>query len=305
MTAAEWGVLAFLGLIWGGSFFFNEIALRELPPLSFVALRLALGAAVLLIVMRARRLSWPRERGLWGLFLAIGVLNAALPFCLIVWAQTRIDSGTASILNATTPLFTVLVAHGFTRDEKLTPNKLAGVAAGLAGVAVLIGPEAVAGLSGHLVAELAVVGAALSYACAGVLGRAFGAHGVAPLVAAVGPLVCAAALLAPLALIVDRPWTPSAPGPATWGAVAGVALLSTALAYVLLFRLLAAVGAGATSLVTLLVPVSAVLLGAAFLGERLGGGHVAGMALIALGLALSDGRVASWAARRVGRVKSV
>lgn len=291
MTATEWGLLCLLGAVWGGSFFFNAIAVRELPPITFVMLRLALGAAILWAVMAITRTVLPRQREVWLIAVGLGLLNAVLPYTAIVWGQKYIESGTASILNATTPLFTVVVAHLFTRDEKITANGLLGVMFGLVGVAVMIGPDAVAGLTKELPAQLAVVSAGLSYACAGVLGRRYSALGVKPLAAACLQLSCGALLLAPLAVLIDRPWTIDPPGLATWGSVIGIAVLSTAFAYVLLFRVLATAGATNTSLVTLLVPVSAVLLGVVVLGERLAPEHGAGMALIALGLALKDGRL--------------
>ena len=297
MSGPEWALLIFLGLVWGGSFFFNGVAVRELPPATFVALRVALAAAVVSGLLAARRLPWPGREG-WAVAFGMGMLNAALPFCLIVWAQTRIESGTASILNATTPLFTALAAHLLLRDERLTPGRVAGLAAGLAGVAVLIGPDAIRGLGGDVLAQAAVVAAAVSYAFAAVLGRSYARLGVAPMAAAAGQLICAAAVLAPVALMVDRPWTLAPPSAATWGAVLGIALLSTALAYVLLFRLLATAGATNTSLVTLVVPVSAVLLGVLFLGERLHPEQAVGMALIAGGLLVSDGRLGSLLGRR-------
>lgn len=291
MNPLEWGILCFLAGVWGGSFFFNEIALRDLPPMSFVTLRVGLAAAILFTVMRLRGIPLPRDPAMWTVALGMGFLNCALPFCLIVWGQTRIESGTASILNATTPLFTVLVAHFFTGDEKLTPNRLLGVIAGLIGVAVMIGPEAVGGLTREAPAQIAVVAAGLSYAFAAVLGRRYSVLGVRPIAAGVGQLICATLLLAPLTLLVDRPWTLPPPDLATWGAVFGIAVFSTALAYVLLFRVLATAGANNTVLVTLMVPVSAVLLGVLVLGERLEPQHLAGMALVALGLAVSDGRL--------------
>jgi drug/metabolite transporter (DMT)-like permease len=194
------------------------------------------------------------------------------------------------VLNATTPVFTVLVLHLFTRDEKLTAPKLAGVGLGLAGVAVLIGPDLSRLSAGSLWAQLAVLGAALSYAFAGLWGRRFVRLGVTPVAAATGQVTMSALLLIPAALLVDRSWTlsPSAP---TWAALIALGVLSTALAYVLFFRILAAAGATNVMLVTLLVPVSAVLLGALFLGERLSPPQLAGMGLIGLGLAAIDGRL--------------
>ena len=219
----------------------------------------------------------------------MGAINNFIPFSLILWGQTHIASGLASILNATTPLFTVVLAHLLTTDEKLTPGRLAGVTSGLAGVAVMIGAEALQGLSTNVVAQLAVLGAALSYAFAGIFGRRF--KDLAPLVTATGQVTASTVLILPVALIIDQPWTGAPPGVITWGALAGLALLSTALAYIIYFQILAASGATNLLLVTFLIPVSAILLGGLILGERLEPKHFAGMALIGLGLALIDGRL--------------
>ncbi|SDH09193.1 DMT family transporter [Roseospirillum parvum] len=291
MTPAQWALLFGLSLLWGGSFFFNEVAVRELPPFSVVVGRVLLAALILLAVLRLRGVRLPGEARLWGAFLIMGLLNNALPFSLIVWGQTSLASGVAAILNATTPLFTVLVAHLFTADEKATPGRLLGVAVGLGGVAVLVGGASGAGGEGAALAALAVLGGALSYACAGVFGRRFRTLGISPLVTATGQVVASSALLLPVMLVVDRPWTLALPGPATWGALVGLASLSTALAYLLYFRLLATAGATNLLLVTLLIPVSALLLGVGVLGEVVLGRHLAGMALIGGGLIILDGRL--------------
>jgi drug/metabolite transporter (DMT)-like permease len=218
----------------------------------------------------------------------MGGLNNLIPFSLIFWGQTQIEGGLASILNATTPLWTVLAAHLLTRDEKLTANRLGGVGLGLVGAVIVIGPGSLTRLGLDALAQLAVVGAAVSYAFAGIYGRRF--KGRPPLVIAAGQLTASTVMMLPVALIVDRPWMLPAPGPATWGAVVGLAILSTAVAYVIYFRILATAGATNLLLVTFLIPVSAILLTATFLGERLDPGHFAGMALIGLGLTAIDGR---------------
>jgi drug/metabolite transporter (DMT)-like permease len=291
MTAGEWGMLLALSVLWGGSFFFNAVALRDLPPLTVVAGRVGLAAVMLLAICRIAGVAIPRAGAVWRAFLVMGLVNNAIPFALIVWGQTQIASGVASILNATTPLFTVLVAHGATADEKLTPARLAGVAAGFGGVAVMAGADAAAGLGADLAAQAACLAAAFSYALAGVWGRRFRRMGVAPPAVAAGQVVCSTALLAPLALAVDRPWTLAAPGADALAALLGVAALSTALAYVLYFRLLATAGATNLLLVTFLIPVSAILLGVGVLGETLAPRHLGGMALIGAGLAAIDGRL--------------
>jgi drug/metabolite transporter (DMT)-like permease len=208
-----------------------------------------------------------------------------------VWGQHRIAGGLASILNATTPLFTVLAAHLLTPDEKLTSPKGVGVVVGFVGAAIMIGPDALGSLGGGMLAQLACLAAALSYAFAGIFGRRFKRMGVAPLATAAGQVSASTILLLPIMLLFDHPWTLPMPHAATWGAVLGVALLSTALGYVLYFRILAAAGATNLLLVTFLLPVSAILLGALVLGEVLQPRHFLGMAFIGLGLVFIDGRL--------------
>ena len=256
MGTAEWGMLVALSVLWGGSFFFVGVAVTALPPLTIVALRVGLAALALNLVVLAMGRRMPGGVRVWAAFLAMGLLNNVVPFSLIVWGQTQIASGLASILNATTPLFTMLVAHAMTGDERMSAGRLGGAMVGFAGVAVMIGPDALRGIGADLLAQLAVLGAAVSYAFAGVFGRRFARAGVEPLSAASGQVTASALVLAPLALAVETPWALPAPGAAVWGAVVGLALLSTALAYVLYFRILARVGATNLLVVTLLIPVS-------------------------------------------------
>lgn len=291
MGAREWAMLIALSVLWGGSFFFVGVAVREVPPLSLVLCRVGIAALALWAVLAVTGARMPGVPGLWAAFLGMGLLNNALPFALIVWGQQHIASGLAAILNATTPLFTVLVAHLLTADERLTPAKAAGVAMGLLGVAVMLGTELLGGLSLGAAAQLACLAAAMSYALAGVFGRRFRRMGVPPLASAAGQVTASSLILLPLALVVDQPWALPVPGAASWGAMVGLGLLSTALAYVLYFRILAVAGATNLALVTFLVPVSAILLGALVLGERLEARHFGGMALIGAGLALIDGRL--------------
>ncbi len=297
MTPWEWFLLIVLALVWGGAFFFSEIALEALQPFTIVFARVSLAAVALWLVVLAMGLPVPRAAGFWGALFAMGAINNVLPFSLIVWGQTAISGGLAAILNASTPVFTVLLAHAFTRDEKLTPGRLAGVLLGLAGVAVMIGPEAVAGLGGSVAGQLAVIAAAICYACAGIFGRRFADR--PPLVTAAGQVTASSCLMLPLMLAIDRPWMLAMPGLATWGALLAMALLGTALAYIIYFRILSTAGATNILLVTLLVPVSAVLLGMAFLAERLEPYHIPGMILIGLGLLAIDGRPLAFLRRRL------
>ncbi|MEZ5666409.1 MAG: DMT family transporter [Alphaproteobacteria bacterium] len=295
MGVAEWGVLVVLSAIWGGSFFLNAVALMELPPFTVVAARVGIAALALHVLVRALGLALPTDGRSWAMLLIMGAINNALPFSLILLGQTKIASGLAAILNASTPLWTMLIAHAFTRDERLTGNRLAGVAIGFAGVAVMIGPSLLGGLGSELLAELAVVGAALCYGCAGVFGRRF--RGRPPLVVATGQVTASSLMLLPLAAAVDRPWLLPMPDVQSWAALAGLGLVCTALAYVLFFRLLASAGATNLALVTLLVPVFAILLGSLVLGEVLALRHAAGIGLIACGLAAIDGRPLAWLRR--------
>lgn len=289
MSATDWMLLVTLGVLWGGSYFFGKVALAQLPPFTVAVARLGIAAAVLHVVVRTAGYAMPGSAQAWRAFWVMGLLNNVIPMSLILWGQIRIGSGLAAILNASTPLFTVLLAHLFTRDERMTAQKIGGVLFGLAGVVVMVGPAALAGLSGGLLAQLAMLGAAVSYACAGIFGRRFA--GAPPLVTAAGQVTASSLTLVPLSLIVDRPWVLAPPGARTWGAVAGLALLCTALAYVIYFRILATSGASNLLLVTLLMPVTAVLLGITLLGERIEPRYVVGMTLIAAGLATIDGRI--------------
>jgi drug/metabolite transporter (DMT)-like permease len=292
MTPGEWALLLALALLWGGSFFFVGVAVKALPPFTIVALRVGIAALALHLVLRALGQTIPTGGKVWAAFLGMGFLNNLVPFSLLVWGQTQIPSGLAAILNATTPLFAVLLAHVLTADERMTCGRLAGIVIGFAGVALMLGPEAWRGFGDDLMAQLACLAAACSYGFAGVFGRRFRRLGVPPLATATGQVTASTAMLVPLALLVDRPWQLAVPGIEVWGALAALALLSTALAYILFFRILASAGAVNLSLVTLLVPPGAILLGALFLDERLEPLHFAGMGLIGLGLAAIDGRPA-------------
>jgi drug/metabolite transporter (DMT)-like permease len=234
----------------------------------------------------------------------MGLLNNVIPFCLLVWAQTRIASGLAAILNATTPVWTVIVAHLLTPDEKMTGHGLAGVGLGLGGVIVLVGPDAVRGMQADLWAQIACLAASVCYAFAGIYGRRFKRMGLAPMITAAGQLVASSAWLLPLAIIFDRPSTLAAPGLPTWSAIVAIATLSTALGYVIYFHLLASAGAVNLTLVTLLVPVSAVMLGGTVLGEKLATRSFIGMGLVGLGLLAIDGRAFTWCQEQLRRAGS-
>jgi drug/metabolite transporter (DMT)-like permease len=288
MSAADWLLLIGLSLLWGGSFFFAKIAVLELPPLTVALGRVAIAAAILLTLARTTGVALPATLAAWRPYALMGLLNNVIPFTLLFWGQTHIPSGLAAILNATTPLFTVLVAHVATGDEKLNAARLAGLVAGLAGVTVMIGPDVLRDLGANVLAQLACLLAAVSYAFAGVYGRRF--RGEPALRVAAGQLTASSVILVLPVALIDQPWLLPLPSGKAIAALLGLAALSTALGYLIFFRILARAGATNVALVTFLIPVSAILLGTLVLGEQLAIRHVAGMAAIALGLAAIDGR---------------
>lgn len=299
MNRADWAILLLLALVWGSAFLFISIAVHQMPPLTYVWLRLSIAAAGLWAFQwwRGNRAALPAR--VWGAMLVLALLNNVIPFALIGWGEVRISSGLASILNATTPIWGVLVAHVFTRDERMTPGKIAGVLLGFAGVVAMIGPSLLSSLGSSSIAELACVIASLSYALAAVWARRFKTMGLNPMAVTNGQLTMGAVVTLPLALFVDRPWLQPLPSAGAMAAVVALALLCTAFAYVLYFRLIDRAGATNALLVTLLVPPVAVVLGILLLGETLAARDVAGLALIALGLAAIDGRL-GWLLRRPG-----
>lgn len=287
----DWGLLVLLSLLWGGSFLCVGIAVQELPVLTIIALRVSLAALVLWGIALFSGHQLPRGRKTWQAFLALGLLNNVIPFGLIVLGQQTIGAGLAAILNATTPLWTVLVAALFLADERFSKQKLFGVLLGLVGVIVMVGPDSLAGISRNLGAQLAVLGATLSYAFASVFGRRFAAAKISPLHTALGQVTASSFILVPLALMIDTPWASALPSQATIFAILGLAVLSTAGGYLLFFNILERAGATNVSLVTLLIPPSAIAMGMLFLEETLQGIHFIGLALIILGLLSLQGRL--------------
>ncbi len=291
--------LLVLAAVWGGSFFFAEIALREVPPLTITLHRVIWALPVLLIIVRLKGLVVPRSWRIWGAYLGMGALNNAIPFSLIFWGQTRIDSGLASILNGTTAMFGAVVAGLLLKDEPLTPPKVAGAVLGLLGVAVIMGPSALSGFDPANLAQIAILGAALSYAFAGVWGKTM-LSSQPPLMNAAGMVAGSTILMVPMVFLVDGPPRFDLALP-TWGALFGMATLSTALAYVLYFAILARAGAANLMLVTLLIPPFAIGLGSAFLGEKIGLETALGFGVIALGFAVTDGRLLPWCAKKLSK----
>jgi drug/metabolite transporter (DMT)-like permease len=302
MNRSDWLILIALALIWGGAFFFIGVAVRHVPPLTYVMLRLSIAAAAMWTYVRVRGQSVSLPQQVWGAIILLALLNNALPFALFGWGQTHIASGLASILNATTPIWGVVVAHFLTRDERMSPRKIAGVLLGFGGVALMIGPSLLSSLGTSGLAQLACVTASLSYALAAVWARRFKRIGVSPLSVTTGQLTAGALIMLPISMIVDRPWTHALPPFSALAAITALALLCTAFGYVLYFRLIDSAGATNALLVTLLVPPVAILLGGLFLGEQLVPQDFLGLGFIALGLAAIDGRlVSAVSARRLRR----
>jgi len=293
MGARDWAMLLLLSFLWGGSFFFISVAVSELPPFTLVTMRVGLAAVTLWLVLLVSGYPIPKSPEVWRAFMMMGLLGNALPFSLIAWGQTHIGAGLASIINATTPIFTILIAGAFLSDEHITPRKMLGVTAGLAGVIVLIGPSALLELGTNTMAQLAVIGAAVSYSCATVFGRRFKAMGISPLDTAVGQVTASTIILLPVVWWIDKPLQLANPSLQVWLSILALAIFSTAFAYILFFRILSSSGATNVVLVTFLAPVTASLLGWLMLNEQLQAKHFIGMACIGLGLAIIDGRL--WA----------
>jgi drug/metabolite transporter (DMT)-like permease len=299
MGIKEWGLIIILSIIWGGSFFFIGVAVKEMTPLTIVSCRVGLASIILLVIVHLKGVKMPSSPGLWGAFFIMGALNNLIPFSLIVWGQTHIESSLASILNATTPIFSVVLAHFLTREERLTANRIMGVLIGWIGVTALIGIESLRGLGIEVLGQVAVLGAALAYACAAIYGRRF--KDIDPVVVATGMLCASTVMITPFALFIEQPWNLT-PGVMTLTALFGLSAISTSLAYIIYFRVLATSGPTNILLVTFLVPISAILLGVLVLGERPGWNVFAGMGMIFIGLIAIDGRLVKMFKRKKGSV---
>jgi drug/metabolite transporter (DMT)-like permease len=282
------GALVLLGAVWGASFLLIEIGVREMPPTTFVALRLIVASLILAGVLLARGQRLPARPRAWGDFLFTGVVGLALPYLLITWGEQYIASSMTAILNATTPLFSMLLAYFWTHEERLNGLKLLGVAVGFVGVLVAVGVADMSLSSASTQGQLAVLGAALCYAATGIYGRrAF--RGMPPLIPATGQMLAGAIVITPIALAAHD--IPAMPSPLALGAVLALAIFGTALAYILLYWLLERLGATRTSMVTYLLPPFALLYGALFLQEAVTVGGLLGLGLVIGGILLSNGLI--------------
>ena len=280
----EWMLLVGLSILWGGSYLFMKLAVLTVPLFTIVLGRVSIAALALLIVLTISGTGIPKGRRIWLAFFGMGIFNNVIPMSLIVFSQNSISVGLASILNSITPLFTILVAHMTTNDERLTFRKLVGISFGIMGVVMLMGPELVDNFGVAELGEWACLGAALSYACANTFGRRFVQLGTKPMQTAFGQVVASTVILAPLVIVVDQPWTISDPGFLPVLSILALGLFCTALAYVIYFQILARSGATAIALVTFMIPPSAILMGWLALGEQISSQDFLGMSLIGVGL---------------------
>ncbi len=298
MNPTEWGLLVLLSVLWGGAYFCVGVAVVELPPLTVVLARVGIAAAILLAVTLFLGHSLPRTLSAWTPFLVMGLLNNAVPFSFLTAGQTIVSVGLAAIINGMTPLFTALVMASF-REERLTALRAVGVLLGVAGV-ILISRLDAAVADARLLGIGLCLAATLSYGFAALWGRRHLAD-TPPLKSATCQLLSSTLVMAVVVAIVDRPWTLPMPGAEIWMALGGLALFGTAIAYVVFFEILTRAGASNVMLVTLLMPVTALLLGNLFLAEPIVLRELAGAATIGLGLLFIDGRLPRRAMRAASR----
>ena len=291
ITSRDWALILLLSIIWGGAFFFNVVALRGFPTNTLVFGRMAIATLPLLIIIMVSGQKLPRGWAAWRGLALLGALNIVVPIILFTWAQTQIASGVASVLNATTPLWGVLAAHFLTHDEKATPMRVAGVLLGMAGVVVMALPDMGQGLTGQSLAIAACLFSTLCFALASILARKLNIGGVTPMALTAGQLASSALIMLPIMLIVDQPWTLPMPSKESVLALVALALLSTTFAYWLFFKVLESAGASNSLLITFLIPVTAILLGVLLLDEQVSLAQGGGIALIAAGLLVMDGRI--------------
>ena len=291
MTGGDWGIILFLSLLWGGAFLMIALGLRSFPPITLAFMRMALAVPFMLLALKYLGQRLPTDGRSWRKLFVLGGLNAAFPFMLFFWGQSYISTGLGSILNATTPLWGVVLAHLFTRDEKATPSRILGVLLGLAGIVVMVGTGALKGMTSDVLAQIACLSATVLYALAAIYGRTLSQSTMTPIVVATGQVFTAAILILPFMMVFDHPWTLPFPRWDAWIGAIGLAIPSTAFAYFLYFRLIDRAGASNAMLVAFIMPVVAIFLGVVALGESVSVKDMLGATLIALGLVAIDGRL--------------
>lgn len=291
MTGGDWGIILVLSLLWGGAFLMIALGLRSFPPITLAFMRMALAVPFMLLALKYLGQRLPTDCRSWQQLFVLGGLNAAFPFMLFFWGQSHISTGLGSILNATTPLWGVVLAHLFTRDEKATPSRILGVLLGLAGIIVMVGTGALKGMTSDVLAQIACLSATVLYALAAIYGRTLSQSTMTPIVVATGQVFTAAILILPFMMVFDHPWTLPFPRWDAWIGAIGLAIPSTAFAYFLYFRLIDRAGASNAMLVAFIMPVVAIFLGVVALGESVSVKEMLGATLIALGLVAIDGRL--------------
>ena len=280
--SSELGLLLLLATAWGASYTFLKIAVATIPPITLIAGRTLIAGVLLVVIMHWRGVKWPTDAVSWRRFLFQACLNSVVPWTMVAWGAQALDAGVATILNSTAPIFTFILTVAVTRHEAVTSRKLIGVIAGMAGICLIVGVQALGGFGEQLIAQIICVLAAVCYAGAAIFGRNFG--GLDPMAPAAGSLLCGAAILIPISLVVDRPWT-LAPSMNSLLALLAIAVFSTALAFVIYFRLIQTLGSvGATAQAYLRVPIG-VALGVIFLGEQLSSTVWIGLACVVVGVA--------------------
>jgi drug/metabolite transporter (DMT)-like permease len=280
--ARELALLVLLATLWGGSYTFIKLGVATISPITLIAARTAIAGALLVIIMHWRGIRLPRDAATWRRFLFQACLNSVIPWTLIAWGERFLDAGLATILNSTSPIFTFLLTAAITRHEALNGRKLFGTLAGIVGICLIVGVQALSGLGEQFAAQLATVLATICYAGAAIFSRGF--KGLDPMAPAAGSLLAGAAILVPASLIVDRPWTLT-PSASSVLALVGLAVFSTAAAFVIYFRLIQTLGSvGTTAQAYLRVPIG-VAFGVAFLGESLTSTAWIGLACVVAGVA--------------------
>ena len=280
--SSELGLLLLLATAWGASYTFLKIAVATIPPVTLIAGRTLIAGVLLVVIMRWRGVKLPTDAANWRRFLFQACLNSVIPWTMVAWGSQTLDAGVATILNSTAPIFTFILTVAVTRHEAVTSRKLIGVIAGMAGICLIVGVQALDGFGEQLIAQIICVLAAVCYAGAAIFGRNFG--GLDPMAPAAGSLLCGAAILIPISLVVDRPWT-LAPSMNSLLALLAIAVFSTALAFVIYFRLIQTLGSvGATAQAYLRVPIG-VAFGVIFLGEQLSSTVWIGLACVVVGVA--------------------
>lgn len=299
MPASQWLLLVLLAVMWSIGYTFVGFALRDLPPITVVLARLSIAALMLIAVVVARGLAWPRGVAGWWPYAVMALFNNVIPFIVVARGQQDIASGLASVIVATTPLWVLLLTRLFRPGERIGAQRIAGIVLGVAGVGVLFGPEAFAGRGAMLAGMMLTLIGAMSYGCAGVWGARFRA--VPPLLSSCCQLICSSVVVLVLSLAVDRPWTLPMPGALTVASLVALAVVSTALAYLVFYRVLAVAGGANAMLVTLIMPPMSILFGIVLLGETFELRYAIGAAVIGLGLLVIDGRLPAVLAARLRR----